>query len=115
MKELQWYVYTENINKREIEIYNIFDHSSFKKDIINSFNENWNESDIIESAIAFREKVKNIVSYYFSGKCEWEIILSDWPPAPEGKFNKKKISVYDQLMLNWNPFTNYIIECMICY
>lgn len=113
MKELSWNVYVENINKQEIEVYNVFDHSSFKKDIIEAFNASWNESDIIGSIKVFKEKTESIALYYFWSKCEWEIILSDWPPTPEGKFNKKKISVYDQLKLNWNSFTNYIVECMI--
>lgn len=32
MKELEWNVFVENINRRQIEIYNIFNHGSFKKD-----------------------------------------------------------------------------------
>ena len=44
--------------------------------------------------------------YYFWSKCEWEIILSDWPPSDT--FCKEKIDVFDQVMLNWDIFVDYI-------
>lgn len=44
--------------------------------------------------------------YYFWSKCEWEIILSDFPPSD--RFKKKKVDVYEQVMLNWDKFINYL-------
>lgn len=44
--------------------------------------------------------------YYFWSKCEWEIILSDFPPSK--KFQEKKVDVYEQVMLNWDIFINYV-------
>lgn len=43
--------------------------------------------------------------YYWS-KCEWEIILSHWPPRKNAQ--ELKIDVYDQVMLNWPIFCDYI-------
>lgn len=43
--------------------------------------------------------------YYFWSKCEWEIIISGWPPRDD--FNDAKIDVYDQVKLNWDKFVDY--------
>lgn len=102
MKELEWNVYVENINRRQIEVYNIFEHGGFKKDCDKAYKEYKN------SFQKFTESVKRSLMYYFWSKCEWEIILSDFPPSD--RFKKKKIDVYDQVMLNWNLFINYVWE-----
>lgn len=97
---LTWNVYIENINQKKIEIYNIFSYygleESFKK-IKEECNGNKSE---------FAEKVDRALVYRFWAKCEWEIILSDWPPSD--KFNKEKIDVYDQVRLNWDIFIDYV-------
>lgn len=110
---LIWNVYIENFNARKIDIYNVFDHLNFKKDIIDAFTEYWDEEDIVESLKKFKERAKRLAQYYFHHKCEYEIILSDWPPAPEGKFNKEKVSVYDQLELNWDAFMKHTISALL--
>ena len=100
MEKLVWNVYIENINKSQIEVYNIFDHSGFNKDLLKIYDEYKDNKD------EFLIKLQRSLQYYFWSKCEWEIILSDWPPSR--KFNDKKVSVYDQLVLNWNIFTEYV-------
>lgn len=107
---LCWNVYTEDVNNRIIEIYNVFEHQKFKEEVVDSFNKCWKEDEPTTSLSKFKERVKDLAQYYFWGRCEYEIILSDWPPAPEGKFNKKKVSVYDQLSLNWDSFINYTVN-----
>lgn len=102
MKELEWNVFVENINRRQIEIYNIFNHGSFKKDC----DEAWREYK--NSFQKFAENVKRSLMYYFWSKCEWEIILSDFPPSK--KFQEKKVDVYEQVMLNWDRFIRYLFE-----
>ena len=42
--------------------------------------------------------------YYFCAKAEWEIVISDW----FGKQVEKKIDVYDQVMLNWDRFIEWL-------
>ena len=100
MEKLVWNVYIENINKGQIEVYNIFDHRGFNEDLLKIYNESKDNKD------EFLIKLQRSLQYYFWSKCEWEIILSDWPPSR--KFNDKKVSVYDQLVLNWNIFTEYV-------
>ena len=36
----------------------------------------------------FAEKLKIELAYYFWSKCEWEIILSSWPPREDFKEEK---------------------------
>lgn len=97
--KLVWNVYIENINAKEIEIYNIFEHTGFLKDIQKAFK----ESDNLD---IFKEKVKRTLMYYFRSKSEWEIVLTDWPPS--NTFKNKKIDVYNQVALNFDIFINYI-------
>lgn len=42
--------------------------------------------------------------YYMWSKCEYEIILSPWT----GRADDIKIDVYDQIMMNWNSFVDYV-------
>lgn len=99
----KWYVFVENINKKQIEVYNIFDHHLFKKDCDKAWERCYKNEDV-----EFEENIKRILKYYFWGKCEWEIVLSDFPPSKN--FNDKKISVFEQIEINWDNFISYLIE-----
>ena len=96
---LEWNVYIENINKRIITTYNVFEHYSFYKDLKK-------EIKTCDSIEEFSDKLRRITMYYYWSKCEWEIILSCWPKWD--KFREEKIDVYSQLSLNWDKFVNYI-------
>lgn len=98
---LEWNVYIEDINRKEIEIFNIFNHSRFLDDLI-KYKKKYKEKE------EFLEKVKSSLMYYYWAKCEWEITLHDWPPHEN--FNYEKVSVYDQVMLNWKQFGDYLWE-----
>lgn len=100
--ELIWNVYIENINKRCIEIHNIFNHYMFMQDLREIY------SELKDDKENFLYRVKRSLMYYYWSKCEWEIILSDWPPSEH--FNEMKISAYDQVMNNWHIFSEYIWE-----
>lgn len=97
---IEWNVYYENFNGRKIEKYNIFNHYSFMRDCTNAAKIN------DDNKVYFAEAVKRSLMYFFWSKCEWEIILSEWPPG--NRCEQKKISVYDQVMLNWDAFIDYI-------
>ena len=100
---LEWNVYIEGFNSREIEIYNIFKYGC------GSLEERFKDiKKEVKSKEEFAEKIKRELMYRFWSKCEWEIILSDWPPAPEGRFKKEKIDVWDQINLNWSVFVDYV-------
>lgn len=98
---LTWNVYIENINARRIEVYNIFDYGNGY--LLDELKKMKNES---ESKEEFLDKMDRELKYRFWSKCEWEIILSDWPPSK--KFNEKKVDVYQQIRLNWDVFGDYV-------
>ena len=50
-------------------------------------------------------KLRGHALYYFWSKCEWEIVVSEWPNNTKGS----KIDVFTQLRLNWDEFINYVI------
>lgn len=126
---LCWNVYRDNWNADKIEVFNVFKHSSFNKDI----QELLKKKDI--SREEFEESVKRSAQYYFWAKCEYEIILTSWPTRVtqeglkemeeesnefyerNGKFPlavhpnlavASKIDIYDQIMLNFKSFTEYL-------
>lgn len=101
---LEWYVYIEDINRKKITAYNIFDHPGFKEDCDYAWERY--KHDYVDGFTKFDKAVKDSLRYYFWGKCEWEMILSGWPPCKT--FNNKKVSVYDQVRLNWNHFISYV-------
>ena len=101
MRKLEWQVYYYNINRKRIETFNVFQHGGFKKDLDEILKKNKTRTKLAE------EEIKRSVMYYFWSKSEWEILLCPWI----GEKNKElKIDVYDQLMLNWNQFLDYIFE-----
>lgn len=127
--KLCWNVYRDDWNANKIEVYNVFNHSSFNKDVQGLLM----KKDI--SREEFEESVKRYAQYYFWAKCEYEIILTSWPirVTQEGlkemeeennEFYKRngkfppavhsnlavasKIDIYDQLMLNFKSFVEYI-------
>ena len=87
---LEWNVYIEDFNSREIKTYNIFNHGYFLQDCKEIAEEYKNKND-------FETKINKSLMYYFWSQCEWEIILSDWPPSE--KFHNKKVDVYSQIKL----------------
>ena len=100
MKNLHWFVYKEDINNNKIKIYDIFSCVAFSDDIKKDYKKYKNNFEL------FSERVNIYLRYYFWSKCECEIILSNWPPSDS--FEKEKIDIYDQVMLNWNVFIKYV-------
>ena len=97
---LEWNVYIADFNRKRIEQYNIFNHSGFSKDVKQAYN---SFKDDFE---AFCKQLDNALMYYFWCKCEWEIVLSDFPPSDS--FKAQKIDVYSQVKLNWNIFAKQV-------
>ena len=132
--KLKYFVYKQDFNNKEIVKYNIFDNDSLCNEIIKyrkQFKDNFQE---------FSEAVRKLLMYRFWSKSEYEIILTSWPPYVENEeidrliterneHNRKypntfkrnstrltvaeKIDIYDQIMLNWDIFINYVWENII--
>ena len=98
--ELVWNVYISDFNAKNIKQYNIFDHYSFREDCKKAAKKKGITFD------EFKKEIKTSLTYFFWSKCEWEIILEDWPPHES--FNKKKIDVCHQVMMNFDQFITYL-------
>lgn len=123
-KNLEWYVYRENINAKSIEKYNVFSHGGFY-DCVKKLPRDYE---------TFKEQLKREAMYYFWSKCEMEVVVTSWPlyidaeeyqritRENEERIEKRgeparvlnisptvgsKIDIYDQLMLNWDAFVDY--------
>lgn len=105
---LSWYVYRQDANSGKIEPWNIFEHGRFSEDTmanIKRFCPKQNDGDNSEMAkSAFEQQIKSDLMYYFWSKAEYEIILKNWI----GKDCEIKIDVYDQVMLNFDKFIDYL-------
>lgn len=55
----------------------------------------------------FCEEVRLSLQYFFWSKCEWEVIISDWPPSNREPV-EIKVDVYDQVMQNKDIFFKYV-------
>jgi hypothetical protein len=61
--------------------------------------------DLIEYAL--EERLKRLCMYYFWAKCEYEVIVSSWPPREK---SEKKIDIYAQLEANWPIFKDLVFR-----
>lgn len=125
---MKWNVLRNDFNSREIKEYNIFQHSSFSKDVVELSNQDLTKED-------FTEKLRRTLQYYFWSKSEMETVITSWPPyidseelarlnaeyenhnAKWGRYPYKlnvrldvreKIDIYDQVRLNWDVFVDYV-------
>jgi hypothetical protein len=124
---LKWNVFNESSG--EIKVINIFEYSyTFLKDLLEAkrkYKDNFEQ---------FADKVRSSLQYCFWSKCEYETIITSWPPYIESeeldRINKEKadmlakgracyreavnlnvaykIDVYTQVMMNWDRFIDYI-------
>lgn len=103
-EDIQWLVFREDFNGRKIVYFDIFNHSYFLEDIRKLIRS-------IDSREKFLEEVRNKLRYYFWSKCEYEVIISGWPPPREDSgFKNRKVDIYEQVMMNWDAFSFYIWE-----
>ena len=105
---MEWYVIVEDVNKREISTYNIFNHYRFAEGVKEAYEAHKNDY------AAFCGQVNRELMYYFWSKCEWEVIVSEWPPSPREV--SEKIDAYSQVMMNQYIFFEYVWnECKKIY
>ena len=104
--ELHWNVLYGNFNSGKIEVRNVFDHHGFLDGCRKAAKKHGKDRD------AFEEYVRHELMYYYWSKCEWEVVVSHWPPSEQHseRFTDIKIDVYDQVMMNWEHFIDYLWE-----
>lgn len=99
-RKLEWYVFMErNLSFHE---YNIFDHGTFAGYCKDAYRKHR------EDKAAFLEDVRHALMYCFWSKCEYEILLRAWPPCDRD--NVRKVDIYEQVMMNWHVFSEYVWE-----
>ena len=102
-----WNVYMEDFNGKCIKVFNVFNHWTFHESLKKELKKYKNEDQVAQ----LEEEVRMWARYCFWSKCEYEIILTSWPPRREDSgFKDKKIDIFDQLCLNWDSFFQYILE-----
>lgn len=94
---MNWYVYASNLYTRDLEIYNVFKNSFFKKNVL----------FLLESCKTkeeFDHKLQQELKYRFDNKKEWELSVE---PSNATLGKSEIINVYTQVMLNFNTFADY--------
>ena len=95
--QMEWYVYYHDSNTQKIIKWNVFNHGTFAEKVNKLLQENLSRDE-------FADGLKKYLMYYFWSKCEYEIILSPWT----GQADDIKIDVYDQIMMNFDRFVDYV-------
>lgn len=137
---IEWNVYNYNINKNEIEKFNIFNHWSFREYAKKTARKYKTKEE-------FAEQLKIELKFYFWSRAEYELIIEiteddrlflipwcgcrepekvkievisdanfDWKAFADIHTkrqifkNKAKIDVYDQVMMRWEEFVDFCWE-----
>ena len=128
-KKLEWFVFEEDFNAKEIVPLNIFEGSyKFVEGLLHA------KKKYKDNYIKFAEEVRSSLQYAYWAKCEWETIITGWPPFVDGeeidRLSKEKqkhiddtgyfyredvrleiaykMDVYTQVMMNWDRFIEYV-------
>jgi hypothetical protein len=96
---LRWLVYRHDLNKDAIVTFNIFEHYRFADDVESSLK-------YCEDRDDFAKLLRKSLSYYFELKSEYETIIVPWIGSKET--TSLRIDIYDQVMLNWDVFLDYV-------
>jgi hypothetical protein len=102
--ELEWYVWREDFNRRQIVRFNVFAHGSFMEDLKKAARK-YKDTEREQ----FEEAMRRSLMYYFWSKCEHEVVIDHWPPKHDDEnWPSRKVDVYEQVWMNWVPFCDYV-------
>lgn len=118
MNNLEWCVWHCRFDGSKIEQRNIFELShNFNRRFESLLQRSKDESMTKE---VFGKELDSILMYCYWSKREYEICIADLPWFSEDDLDKtrkqykrwlsgtKKVDVYDQIKMNWEPFLNYV-------
>jgi hypothetical protein len=127
LENKKYLVYVSDFNNKEIKTYNVYSHLGF----INDLEELFLNGELARDYNKCKEEIRKSLMYHFWAKCEWEVVITDWPPHISNdeleRLNKekeeyirswdrepfslsynpsvcKKIDVYEQIMNNFDLF-----------
>jgi hypothetical protein len=92
-----FYVINYDFNREKMEQYDVMPY------LIDSYKKSKKKYDTVDE---FKEFIKIQSMYQFWSRCEYEIILSDWP----NQSHHEKWDVHKQIMMNLGIITNIFIE-----
>ena len=110
-KMQQFNVINYNFNAQKFESYDVIPY------LVNAYNDRvkyhnefpeeefWKVPQTFDE---FKEFVQRESQYHFWARCEYEIILVDWPCQK----HKEKWDVYQQIMMNLDLVTKTLMECL---
>lgn len=99
---MKWSVLYHNVNKRQIESYDIFKHCGFRREF-HKIARKYEDKDL------FEEELWHCLMYYFWSKCEYEVLIYPWPCSIE-RDKPRKIDIFSQITCNWVAFVDYTWE-----
>ena len=127
-EKLTWNVYYLDFNGQKIEPFNIFHHWRFCEDIdkdVKVYKKEIKKEGLTKKQLEdllkdFKEQIRREIQYYFWSKYEWEIgITQPFSNTLVEAYTKgrdypwEKIDVYDQVMMNWDIFFDYIYRNLV--
>lgn len=101
----EWFTIHFDFNAHKIDKYNVCRHGRFIEAAATLYNKYKN----FDEFNTFSLELKKQAQYNFWSKCEYEIIISAWPPSKDGE-EEAKWDIYDQLCLNWDAFAKYMFN-----
>lgn len=94
---MTWNVFYHNCNTDKIETFNIFRHGRFREDVAGALNR-YKDKNLFDDSISAS------FFYYFCGKVNCEVLIKAWV----GCDVEIKMDIYDQVMMNWDRFVDYV-------
>ena len=86
-----------NFNSSKFEPYDVMPY------LVNEYNETKKKPKTFDE---FKEFVKHKALYQYWGRCEYEVVLHDWPCDK----TEQKIDVYEQIEMNLDIVTSILME-----
>ncbi len=100
MRGLVWNVYHYSHITKQIESWNIFHNIKFCEGIERIIKKKYEKK-------VFAEEVRGELTYCFWTKYEYEITVCKYP-RPETNKDDLRVDVFDQVMLNFDAFIDYL-------
>ena len=98
-----FYVINFEFNSSKFENYDIMPY------LVNCYEKVKNTKNCPKTFDEFKKFIEEKSMYQYWARCEYEIILSDWP----NNKTSKKIDIHYQIMMNINTVTDILIENVI--
>ena len=102
---MTWNVRLYDPNVEDVRAYNVFNNAPFAEAVRELFATPEQPYDKLT------ERVRQLAQWQFWARCEYECVVSAWPPDSRDVVVGRKIDVYQQLCWNWERFAEYVYDC----